>query len=75
MDLRPKFTLPAVPFTKTTCIVVVQVMREKEKALIGLMVDGVSETLNLSASDIEDTPDFGEGVGTPSLLGIEQLVQ
>jgi len=70
VDLRLKFAFPDAPFTQTTCIIVVQVMQENEIAMIGLIVDGVSEVLNLSASDIEDPPDFGEGIETPFVLGI-----
>jgi purine-binding chemotaxis protein CheW len=73
VDLRLKFTFPEAPFTQTTWIIVVQVMQEGEQALIGLIVDGVSEVLNLSAGDIEDAPDFGEGVETPFVLGIAKF--
>jgi len=73
VDLRLKFTFPEAPFTQTTCIVVVQVVQEGEQALIGLIVDGVSEVLNLAASDIEDAPDFGEGIETPFVLGIAKF--
>jgi purine-binding chemotaxis protein CheW len=37
---------------------------------MGIVVDGVSEVLTLSAADIEDTPDFGQGVTVPYLLGM-----
>ena len=70
VDLRLKFSFPAVPFTQTTCIVVVQVMQEGDLAMIGLIVDSVSEVLNLAESDVEDAPDFGVGVETPFMLGI-----
>jgi purine-binding chemotaxis protein CheW len=70
VDLRLKFAFPDAPFTQTTCIVVVQLDQGQEHALIGLIVDGVSEVLNLAGTDIEDPPDFGEGVETPFVLGI-----
>ena len=70
VDLRLKFSFPAAPFTQTTCIVVVQVMQEGDLAMIGLIVDSVSEVLNLAESDVEDAPDFGVGVETPFMLGI-----
>ncbi|HKD04956.1 MAG TPA: chemotaxis protein CheW [Bryobacteraceae bacterium] len=73
VDLRLKFSFHDTPFTQTTCIVVVQVSQDGESALIGLIVDGVSEVLNLSAADIEDAPDFGEGVDTPFVLGIAKF--
>lgn len=70
VDLRIKFSFPEAVFTETTCIVVVQVDQEGESTLIGLIVDGVSEVLNLASADIEDAPDFGEGVQISFVLGI-----
>jgi len=74
VDLRLKFELPEAPFTQTTCIIVVQVVQTAEQghdqAMIGLIVDGVSEVLNLNGSEIEDAPDFGEEIETPFVLGI-----
>jgi len=52
---------------------VVQVVQEGEPAMIGLIVDGVSEVLNLASAEIEDAPDFGEGVDTPFVLGIAKF--
>ena len=40
-----------------------------EDLMIGMIVDGVVEVLNLTASDIEDTPDFGPGVRRPTSRG------
>ena len=39
----------------------------------GIIVDEVSEVLNLVANEIEDTPDFGEDVATPYLLGMAKV--
>jgi len=70
VDLRLKFELPEAPYTQTTCIIVVQVVQSGEQGMIGLIVDGVSEVLNLNGTEIEDAPDFGEGIETPFVLGI-----
>jgi len=70
VDLRLKFGLPDAPFTPATCIIVVQVMQEGETAMIGVIVDCVSEVLTLAGSDIEDSPDFGAGSGPSFVLGI-----
>jgi purine-binding chemotaxis protein CheW len=70
VDLRLKFGLPEIEYTQRTCIIVVQVRGEADRMLMGIIVDGVSEVLNLAAVDIENTPDFGEGVATPYLLGM-----
>ncbi|MFZ0591849.1 MAG: chemotaxis protein CheW [Bryobacteraceae bacterium] len=70
IDLRLKFGLPEAEYTPRTCIIVVQVQHENSQVLMGTIVDGVAEVLNLGTADIEDTPDFGHGVATPYLLGM-----
>lgn len=73
IDLRLKFGLPEIEYTQRTCIIVVQVEMASSALPIGIIVDGVSEVLNLSSADIEDTPDFGHGVATPYLLGMAKI--
>ncbi len=70
VDLRLKFGMPAVEYTQRTCIVVVEVAGESSRMLMGIVVDSVSEVLNVSPAEIESTPDFGEGVTIPYILGI-----
>jgi purine-binding chemotaxis protein CheW len=70
VDLRLKFGLPEAEYTQRTCIIVVQATGSAGPMLMGIIVDSVSEVLNLTAADIEDTPDFGDGAATPFLLGM-----
>jgi len=70
VDLRMKFGLPEVEYGQRTCIIVVQVEGPGGAMHTGIVVDGVSEVLNIAASDIEDTPDFGRDTETPYLLGM-----
>jgi len=75
VDLRLKFSLPEMEYTPRTCIIVVQVQAAGVSLQTGLVVDEVSEVLNLAGSDIEDTPDFGEGAGSAAsyLLGMAKV--
>jgi purine-binding chemotaxis protein CheW len=73
VDLRLKFGLPEKEFTQRTCIIVAQVEAGDISMLMGIIVDGVSEVLNLAEADVEDTPDFGNGVATPYLLGMAKV--
>jgi purine-binding chemotaxis protein CheW len=73
VDLRLKFGLPEAEYTQRTCIIVVHVQGDANSTLMGIVVDGVAEVLNLAAGDIEDTPDFGHGVATPYLLGMAKI--
>ena len=73
IDLRLKFGLPSAEYTQRTCIIVTQVQGESGLILMGVIVDGVSEVLNLAGSDIENTPDFGEDVAAQYLLGMAKV--
>jgi len=73
VDLRLKFGLPEAGYTQRTCIIVIQVEMDTSLTLMGIVVDGVAEVLNLMVGDIEDTPNFGEGVETPYLLGMAKV--
>jgi purine-binding chemotaxis protein CheW len=66
IDLRSKFGMPAQDQTSETCIIVVHVQGIE----IGIVVDRVSEVLNISSDDIEEAPSFGAGVSTDYILGI-----
>jgi purine-binding chemotaxis protein CheW len=75
VDLRLKFCLPELEYTQRTCIIVVQVQAAGVLLNTGIIVDAVSEVLNLAAGDIEDTPDFGDGGGSAAgyLLGMAKI--
>jgi len=66
MDLRSKFGMGAQEYTEETCIVVA-CLGEVE---MGLVVDRVSEVLDISGEQIEETPSFGAGVNTEFIMGI-----
>jgi len=70
VDLRMKFDLEEMEYTQRTCIIVVQILGESGSMMMGIVVDGVSEVLSFTMADIEDTPDFGQGVSTPYILGM-----
>src|SRR5262249_42757994 len=73
VDLRLKFGMAEACYTPLTCIVVTQVQGEAGPVLMGALVDSVSEGVNLSAGEIEDTPDFGEDIATTGLLGMAKV--
>lgn len=73
LDLRLKFGLPAA-IAERTCIVVVQVKAGGDRtAQMGLIVDAVEEVVNLTAADIEPTPEFGVRLDTAYLLGLAKV--
>ena len=66
VELRTKFGMPMIDYTMFTVIVVV-VVRER---IMGLVVDSVSDVLNISKQDIQAPPEFGAKVDVSVLTGI-----
>jgi purine-binding chemotaxis protein CheW len=74
IDLRVRFGFEGVKDTELTCIIVVRVkMSDGKNTQMGLVVDGVEEVVNLTASDIEETPDFGGKISTDYILGMAKI--
>jgi purine-binding chemotaxis protein CheW len=73
VDLRLKFGVAAADYTQRTCIIVTQVQGENGPVMMGIVVDGVSEVLNLTGAEIEDTPDFGEEISGGYILGMAKV--
>ncbi len=74
INLRRKFCRPAGAATERTCTVVVQIAAASQAvSLIGLVVDGVEEVVQISAQDIELTPEFGPGTDTQHILGMAKV--
>ena len=65
-DLRQKFGMPTIAQTDETCIIVVEVGTVE----MGIVVDKVSEVLNIGSNEIDDAPAFGISVNTDFILGI-----
>lgn len=70
VDLRLKFGMPAMEYTERTCIIVVEIRADAASILIGIVVDAVSEVLNIKMGDIEETPNFGSRLQTDYILGM-----
>ena len=73
IDLRLKFGLKPSEYTERTCVIVVEVMIETRRVMLGMIVDHVSEVLNIAVEEIEPTPDFGERVNTEYMRGIAKI--
>lgn len=74
ISLRLRFHLPEEEYTQRTCIIVVETVNEHQESIqLGVVVDGVSEVLNLAPADLEEPPDFGSGKTAAYLLGMAKL--
>ncbi len=73
VDLRLKFNLPTQDYTERTCIIVVEVELPSRRIMLGMIVDHVSEVLNIATDEIEPMPDFGERVDTEFMHGVAKV--
>ena len=62
VDLRLKFGLEGKDDTDRTCIIVVQVTGQSRQVTMGIIVDEVSEVLDIEGEQIEPPPSFGAAV-------------
>ena len=73
VDLRLKFGFPSQEYTERTCIIVVEVTLTSGKVMMGIVVDSVSEVLNLNGTEIDDTPEFDGQVNTDYIMGLAKV--
>jgi purine-binding chemotaxis protein CheW len=73
IDLRTRFSMETVAYTERTCIIVVEIEGKTSTVLVGIVVDSVSEVLNIRAENIEDPPSFGASINTGYILGMAKL--
>ena len=73
VDLRLRFGMERIDYTERTCIVVVEISGGSGTVMIGIVVDSVSEVLNIKGGDIEETPTFGTKLETDYILGMAKV--
>lgn len=73
IDLRLRFGMDSIDYTERTCIIVVEIEGSTGTIQIGIVVDAVSEVLNIKGEDIENTPTFGTKLDTEYILGMAKM--
>ncbi len=73
IDLRLRFAIEARAYSDRTCIIVVEVEGQSGQMLIGIVVDAVSEVLNIASEEIELPPAFGTRLNTDYILGMAKI--
>jgi len=73
VDLRLKFGMESIDITEQTCIIVVEITQGERDFQTGIVVDMVSEVLDIAGGDIEDSPQFGSSVDTDFILGMGKI--
>ena len=73
IDLRLRFGMKEMGYTDRTCIVVVEIEGTSDTVMIGVVVDSVSEVLNLKGEEIEEAPTFGTKLNIDYILGMAKM--
>ena len=70
IDLRLKFGMDEAETTELTCIMVVQVGLGSSVVTMGVIVDQVSEVMDITADNVEPPPAFGDAEAERFLMGM-----
>ena len=73
MDLRLKFGMDQQEYDERTCIIVAEATLNGSQRLIGVVVDMVSEVVNISSEQIEPPPEYGMNLEHNFILGIGKI--
>jgi len=69
IDLRTRFGMQRIDKTKSSRIVVTEIGSKR----VGIVVDSVSEVINIPIENVEDAPEMISGVGTEYIQGVGKL--
>ncbi len=72
-SLRSRFGFDEMEFTDRTCIIVTEIEKGEDKVPMGVVVDSVSEVLNVVKEQIEPPPEFGGKLDSHFVLGMAKI--
>ncbi len=73
IDLRERFNLGRSVYTKLTVVVVLQAQIGDKTRVMGVVVDAVSDVVNVSKKQIQASPTFGAKVSTEFINGLVEV--
>ena len=73
IDLTARFGGQQTVIGKRTCIVIVEIQDEDTRHDIGVIVDAVSEVLEIPTSEIEPPPSFGARIRADFIFGMGKV--
>jgi len=73
VDLRTRFGLPAQDYGITTVIIVLKLEQGSETQVIGIVVDAVSDVMDVTSEQIKDPPDFNGDTKTRFIRGLASV--
>ena len=73
IDLSARFGREAATTTRRSCIVIIETINDDEKMDIGIIVDSVSEVLEIPDQNIEPAPRFGTKIRADFISGMGKV--
>lgn len=73
IDLSCRFGGKATQVARRTCIVIIEMRDGEQKQDVGVMVDAVSEVLEIADAEIEPPPAFGARIRTDFIAGMGKV--
>ncbi len=73
IDLKSRFGRPPAKMGKKTCVIIFDVDADTDKVELGLLVDAVSEVIDIAASQIEPPPQFGTTIAREFIHGLGKV--
>ncbi|MGZ5050814.1 MAG: chemotaxis protein CheW [Methylobacter sp.] len=70
LDLRERFNLSKAEYTPLTVVVVLQTGDGSRTRIMGVVVDSVSDVINVDKAEIQSAPDFGAKVSNEFINGL-----
>ena len=69
IDMRIKFNIEEKVYDQKTVIIIIDV----KKVICGVIVDSVSDVVNMSINDVQHTPHFASEIDKDSIFGIGKI--
>ncbi len=75
VDLRMRFALERAEYTTITVIIVMSVITPTGRRDLGVVVDGVSDVVDLDIAEIRPAPELGARGATDYILGLASIAE
>lgn len=73
IDLRLRFSLEKTTFSASTVVIIVKLVNDGKEKLMGIVVDGVSETYRFDNEKIQPPPELSNSTNTEFLKGLASI--
>ncbi len=73
IDLRERFQLEEANYTATTAVIILRVEEEDKTRIVGIVIDSVSDVLDVDKRTVQESPSFGSKVSTDYISGLVEV--